>query len=972
MVTTRNNPGSSDSTDPSPTARQQITDGGAPAGNGQTTGSVQLDGSQVVGVLRDVVGAQREQTQLDELESKGFIRPSASPWGAPVLFVPKKDGSVRMCIDYRKLNELTVKNKYPLPRIDDLFDQLSGARVFSKIDLRSGYHQVKVRKEDIQKTAFRTRYGHYEFLVMPFGLTNAPAVFMNLMNRVFHRYLDKFVVVFIDDILIYSKTPEEHEEHLRIVLEILRQERLYGKLSKCEFFLDKVGFLGHVITGDGIAVDPKKIEAVEAWSVPQSVAEVRSFLGLAGYYRKFVKDFSRIAEPMTKLTRKDEAFIWTEECQAAFEELKKRLTTAPILALPSGSGGFVIHSDASGKGLGCVLEQHGKVIAYASRQLRPHEKNYPTHDLELAAVVFALKLWKHYLYGDRVEIYTDHKSLKYVFTQKELNMRQRRWLELLKDFDILLQYRPGKANVVADALSRYPTVMYLAVDSHILEDLEKLGIEIVVPSWDGQIWELQIQSSLIERAKETQSEDESLQQIRALVETGLEEDYLIHEDGSLRHGSRVCIPKGALREEIMKEAHNSQYSIHPGARKMYKDLRNHVWWSGMKKDVARFTSSCLVCQQVKAERQRPGGLLQPLPIPEWKWEHITMDFVSGLPRTPSGKNAIWVIVDRLTKTTHFIPFRVGLTTEGLAALYIQQIVRLHGVPVSIVSDRDTRFTSHFWKSLQKGLGTQLKFSTAYHPQTDGQSERTIQTLEDMLRTCMLDFGGTWEDHLHLIEFSYNNSYQASIEMSPFEALYGRRCRTPISWDDVGDRVILGPEIVVDAAEKVKQIRDILRVAQDRQKHWADAHRRPLEFVVGDLVFLRISPTRGTIRFGRSGKLSPRYIGPFGITAKVGDVAYKLALPPNLEGVHDVFHVSQLRRYIADSTHILDHSEITVGPSLSYQEQPVEILDRKEKTTRTSVIPLVRVAWRHHSPGESTWEREDELREKFPHLFEGEE
>ncbi|GJW87953.1 putative reverse transcriptase domain-containing protein [Tanacetum coccineum] len=328
--------------------------------------------------------------QLKELSDKGFIRPSSSPWGAPVLFVKKKDGSFRMCIDYRELNKLTVKNRYPLPRIDDLFDQLQGSSVYSKIDLRSGYHQLRVREEDIPKTAFRTRYGHYEFQVMPFGLTNAPAVFMDLMNRVCKPYLDKFVIVFIDDILIYSKNKQEHEEHLKIILELLKKEELYAKFSKCEFWISKVQFLGHVIDSEGIHVDPAKIEAIKDWTSPKSPTEIRQFLGLAGYYRRFIEGFSKIAKPMTKLTQKKVKFEWGDKQEAAFQLLKQKLCSAPILALPEGSEDFIAYCDDSKKRLGAVLMQREKMIYYASRQLKIHEKNYTTHDLELGAVVFAL------------------------------------------------------------------------------------------------------------------------------------------------------------------------------------------------------------------------------------------------------------------------------------------------------------------------------------------------------------------------------------------------------------------------------------------------------------------------------------------------------------------------------------------------------------------------------------------------------
>ncbi|GJS63353.1 putative reverse transcriptase domain-containing protein [Tanacetum coccineum] len=406
--------------------------------------------------------------QLQELSDKGFIRPSSSPWGAPVLFVKKKDGSFRMCIDYRELNKLTVKNRYPLLRIDDLFDQLQGSSIYSKIDLRSGYHQLRVREQDIPKTAFRTRYGHYEFQVMPFGLTNAPAVFMDLMNRVCKPYLDKFVIVFIDDILIYSKDEKEHEEHLKAILELLKKEKLYAKFSKCEFWIPKVQFLGHVIDSRGIHVDPAKIESIKDWASPKTPTEIRQFLGLAGYYRRFIEGFSKIAKPMTKLTQKGIKFDWGEKEENAFQLIKQKLCSAPILALPEGSEDFVVYCDASHKGLGVVLMQREKVIAYASRQLKVHEKNYTTHDLELGSVVFALKIWRHYLYGTRCTVFTDHKSLQHILDQKELNMRQRRWLELLSDYDCDIRYHPGKANVVADALSRKERIEPLRVRALVM------------------------------------------------------------------------------------------------------------------------------------------------------------------------------------------------------------------------------------------------------------------------------------------------------------------------------------------------------------------------------------------------------------------------------------------------------------------------------------------------------------------------
>ncbi|GJU89722.1 putative nucleotidyltransferase, ribonuclease H [Tanacetum coccineum] len=546
--------------------------------------------------------------QLQELTDKGFIRPSSSPWGAPVLFVKKKDGSFRMCIDYRELNKLTVKNRYPLPRIDDLFDQLQGSSIYSKIDLRSGYHQLRVREEDIPKTAFRTRYGHYEFQVMSFGLTNAPAVFMDLMNRVCKPYLDKFVIVFIDDILIYSKSKKEHEEHLRQILKLLKKEELYAKFSKCEFWISRVQFLGHVIDCRGIHVDPAKIESIKDWASPKTPTEIRQFLGLAGYYRRFIEGFSKIAKTMTKLTQKGVKFDWGDKQEAAFQLLKQKLCSAPILALPEGSEDFIAYCDASKKGLGAVLMQREKVISYASRQLKIHEKNYTTHDLELGAVVFALKIWRHYLYGTKCTVFTDHKSLQHILDQKELNMRQRRWLELLSDYDCEIRYHPGKANVVADALSR--------------KEREPLRVRALVMTI-GLDLPKQILRAQTEARKPENIKKEDVGGI--LVENSKDPEKLRTEkleprtDGTMCLNGRSWLPcYGDLRTVIMHESYKSKYSIHPGSDKMYQDMKKLYWWPNMKANIATYVSKCLTCAKVKAEHQRPSGLLVQPEIPQWK------------------------------------------------------------------------------------------------------------------------------------------------------------------------------------------------------------------------------------------------------------------------------------------------------------------------------------------------------------------
>ncbi|GJR47199.1 reverse transcriptase domain-containing protein [Tanacetum coccineum] len=811
--------------------------------------------------------------QLQELQDKGFIRPSNSPWGVPVLFVKKKDGSLRMCIDYRELNKLMVKNRYPLPRIDDLFDQLQGSRFFSKIDLRSGYHQLRVHEDDIPKTAFRTRYGHFEFTVMPFGLTNAPAVFMDLMNRVCKPYLDKFVIVFIDDILIYSKTKEDHEVHLGLVLELLRNEKLYAKFSKCEFWLQEVHFLGHVVNQNGIHVDPSKIEAVKNWKIPTTPSEIRSFLGLAGYYRWFIANFSKIAKPLTSLTQKNQKYVWDVEQEEAFQTLKNNLCDAPILTLPDGVEDFMVYCDASNQGLGCILMQRGKVIAYASRQLKTHKKNYTTHDLELGAVVFALKTWRHYLYE--------------------------------------IRYHPGKANVVADALSRK-------------ERLKPRRVRAMA---------MTVQIGMRERIQVAQSE--ALRQENILMEN--------------LHG---------LDQQMEKKE----------AAKMYYELRDMYWWPRMKKILLLMLVKLLTCSKVKAEHQRPSGLLQQPEIPEWKWDKITMDFITKLPRSKSGNDTIWVIVDRLTKSAHFLAIREDYSTEKLAKIYVDEIVARHGVPVSIISDRDGRFTSRCWQTVQKALGTRLDMSTAYHPQTDGQSERTIQTLEDMLRACVIDFGGSWDVHLPLAEFSYNNSYHSSIRCAPFEALYGRKCRSPVLWAEIGESSLIGPELVQETTDKVVLIKEKLKAARDRQKSYADNRRKPLEFEVGDRVMLKVSPWKGVIRFGKKGKLAPRYVGPFEILERIGLVAYRLRLPKELNGVHDTFHVSNLKKCLADASLHVPLDEIKVDKTLRFVEEPVEILNREVKSLKRSKIALVKVRWNSKRGPEFTWEREDYMKSKYPQLF----
>ncbi|XP_058762909.1 uncharacterized protein LOC131636300 [Vicia villosa] len=717
------------------------------------------------------------KAQIGDLLDKKFIWPSVSPWGAP----------------------------------------------------------IRVKDEDIQKTAFRTRYGHYEYAVMPFGVSNAPGVFMEYMNRIFHSYLDKFIVVFIDDILIYSKSEEDHAEHLRIALQVLKDNKLSAKLSKYEFWLGTVSFLEHVISGDGITVDPSKISAVLQWEPPKTVTEIRSFLGLAGYYRRFIEGFSNLALPLTKLTRKGQAFVWDAACEESFEELKKKLTTAPVLILPNPSEPFVVYCDASKMGLGGVLMQG------------------------------------------------------------------------------------GKANVVADALSRKTIHMssLMVKEMELIEQFRDLSMVCETTPESVKLGMLKINNDFLDIIKENQRLDVKLVDMIPTREDNLDNDFKMDNVGVLRFRGRICVPDNdELRKAILEESHWSKLSIHPGATKMYQDLKKLFWWSGMKRNIAQFVYACLTCQKSKVEHQKPSGLMQPLEIPEWKWDSITIDFVTGVPHTARGFDAIWVVVDRLTKSAHFIPINISFPLVKLAEIYIKIIVKLHGVPLSIVSDRDPRFTSEFWKSLQEALGSKLKLSLAYHPQTDGQSERTIQSLEDLLRTCVLEKGGAWDTHLPLIEFTYNNSYHSS------------------------ESIVLDPKIMQQTTETIEMIREKMKASQSRQKSYHDNRRKDLEFSKGGHVFLKVNPVTGVGRALKSKKLGPKFIGPYQI----------------------------LQRYVSDPSHVIQRDEVQIRDNLTVEVMPIRIEDRKIKQLRGKDIPLVRVVSGGAAGGSATWELESRMRESYPKLF----
>jgi RNase H-like domain found in reverse transcriptase/Reverse transcriptase (RNA-dependent DNA polymerase)/Integrase zinc binding domain/Chromo (CHRromatin Organisation MOdifier) domain/Retroviral aspartyl protease len=873
--------------------------------------------------------------QVTELLDKGFIQPSKSPFGAPVLFVRKKGGALRMCVDYRALNKITIKNKCPLPRIDELFDQLQGATVFSKLDLRSGYHQIRIASGDVEKTAFRTRYGHFEFLVLPFGLTNAPATFQTLMNDIFRDDLDDHVEVFIDDILVYSKDTEDHEVHLRSVLEKLRKHKLYAKLDKCEFFKKKIEFLGHTISKEGVAMNNDKVQAILEWPELKNVPDLQSFLGLSGFYRRYVKDYARITAPLSDLTKHDRQYNWDQPQREAFERLKSAITSAPVLILPDPTKPFIITTDASQYAIGAVLSQDQgngpQPVAFISRKLSAAEQNYPVHEQELLALIYALKQWRHYLIGaPRSQAWTDHNSLKYFTSQPKLNPRQTRWSEILQEYNVHIDYLPGKTNVVADALSRRPD--HVGAISMVTSTKDFLS---TVKSSYGNDTE---SAAMLTKAQSGKSGLKVKNGLIYKLENNLE---------------RLYIPMDMdLRQTLLCEHHDSALSGHLGIDKTYEKLARNFFWPNLEADVKDYVRSCPSCISSKSSNQRPPGLLQPLPIPTKPWEEISMDLITHLPKTTAGHDAIAVFVDRLTKMIHAVPTVTSISAPKLAELYFQHIFKHHGLSQRIISDRDPRFTSHFWRSVFKLLDTKLAMSTAYHPQTDGQTERANRTLEDMLRAFTSERQNDWDTCLPAAEFAYNNSVNQSTRETPFFLNHGYHPTTPITLHVPPSNSEAARDFVASIQSALESAKARLQEAQQRQAYYANQKRRELTYNVGDEVMLSTSNFQAEP--GKTKKLQPKWCGPFRISTKISDTAYELKLPSTME-IYPVFHVSQLKPY--KKSEKFQHPQ-PVRPPPIYKNTYVfeRILDKKmEKDQRGRLIPKYLVQWQGYPIWEATWE-----------------
>lgn len=881
----------------------------------------------------------------DLIQSKE-IRFSDSPYSCPAVMVRKRDGSWRMCVDYRQLNAQTVKNKFPMPIIEDLLDELHGARIFSKLDLRSGYHQIRMAEEDIPKTAFKTHMGHYEYQVMPFGLTNAPATFQSLMNQVLAPFLRKFVLVFFDDILIYSKTREEHIKHINAVLQVMEKNQLVVRLKKCAFGLSSVAYLGHVISSDGVATDPSKISDIMNRKEPKNVTEVREFLGMTGYYRRFIKGYGLICRPLHDMLKKG-GFNWGLAQSEAFTELKGKLCTSPVLALPNFEQPFVIEADACEVGIGAVLMQAGRPIAYYSKALGPKAAAQSIYEKEAMAILEALKRWRHYVLGGELVIKTDQQSLKYMMNQRLVEGIQHKLLLKLMEYNYTIEYKAGRENLVADALSRSPKNK---------EEVTELcaAIAVVVPEWILDI-------------KRSYEEDVQAHKLLSLIGTaGDPEGEYKFEAGIMKYKGRIYVGEtGEIRGQLIQAFHSSTFGGHSGIRATYQRIKKLFYWPGLKKGVENHIRNCPVCHVTKSEHVHIPGLLNPLEVPDMAWTHISMDFVEGLPKS-KGKDVILVVEDRLTKYAHFIALSHPYTVEEVVQVFMDNIHKLHGMPIAIVTDRDRVFTSTFFQEVFKSQKVQLRFSTAYHPQTDGQTERVNQCLESYLRCMTFQEPQNWCSWIALAEWWYNTTYHTAIQMTPFKALYGY---SPPQISEFSVPCDVSQEARVTLEEKeaiVQKLKASMEDAQRRMKYYADRNRTERKLEVGDMVYLKLQPYRQNA-FGIRGslKLRGKYYGPFKVLEKVGAVAYRLQLPEEA-ALHPVFHVSQLKKHLG--THAVPMPNLpAVGPDGQIKTEPVAVLQRRMIPRNNVAVTQWLILWSNLTPAEATWEDASYIQKVFPNF-----
>lgn len=877
--------------------------------------------------------------QVGELLEKGWIQPSTSPYSANVLFVPKKDNTVRMVYDYRALNAITLRNRFPLPRIDDLFDQLHAAKYMSSLDLTGAYNQIRIRDEDVPLTAFSTPFGHFEFRVLTFGLTNAPATFQTCMNQIFAKHLNKFVLLYLDDVVVYSNTLSEHLQHLRTVLTTLRQNRFFAKLSKCVFGKPEIEYLGHFIGNGCLRPDPRKLQVVADWPVPKDVPELRSFLGLANYFRRFIQGYSSMVSALNDLLQKGVPFVWDKRQQHAFDAVRLALTSAPVLHLADPDQPYEVIADASVNGCGAVLMQDGHPIAYLSKKFTPAERNYATGEQELFACFTALKEWRCYLEGTDFTLVTDHCPLTTLKSQTMLSRKQARWLEFFSRFHYEWVYRPGRNNV-ADPLSRNPSLLALTANPGVVPDAQPHLVHELLAGYELDTW------------------FHANKNIRSLSKSCA--GFWV-KPGKPGMPALIVVPNvGDTRKRIMTEFHATRLAGHVGRERTLELISRQFWWPGITRDVTLYVESCDSCQRTKARSGKSHGLLNSLPVPDAPWQHVTMDFITGLKTTKRGVDAICVFVDRLTKMTHLVPTTKSVTSAETAFLLFNNVVKLHGEPETLVTDRGSVFSGQFLPHYARLLGTQTRLTTAYHPQTDGQTERMNRVLEDMLRAFISPMMDDWDELLPACEFAINNAYNASVRNTPFYLNYGRHPRTPM-WHELrntpSDKVPAAKALAKRIDDALKAAKQCMDAAQQRQKAYYDRNKMDASYAPDELVML---DTRN-IRRGAFSKLMPKWIGPFHVEHMVGKAAVKLRLPPSLR-IHHTFHVSLVKQYkgVPDAQHapLLPLLMDTDGSSIWSVDHIVTHRTKQQRTNKRSkkyhTVYEYQVRWTNCSTDDDSW------------------
>jgi hypothetical protein len=765
---------------------------------------------------------------------------------------------------------------------------------------------------------------------MPFGLTNAPATFQALMNTIFKPLLRHCVLVFVDDILIYSPTLEAHVDHLQQVFTVLNEHQLLLKRSKCSFAQQSLEYLGHIISRQGVATDPKKIEAVVNWPSPTDAKQLRGFLGLSGYYRKFIRNYGLLSRPLTDLLKKDTLFHWTPQLQLSFDTLKQALVSAPVLVLPDFSKSFTIETDASSAGIGAVLSQDQHPVAYISKALGPKAQALSTYEKECMAVILAVSKWKPYLQHKEFTILTDHKSLIHLGEQKlHEGMQQKAFIKLL-GLQYKIQYKKGLENKAADALSRQPK----SVQLNAISTSTPKWLEIIVEGYS--------------------KDDDTKQLLTELSITGSNDKGFTLTDGIIKYKNRIWLGNHtAAHHAVLLALHSSGLGGHSGITATYNKIKALFAWPQMKKSVQEYIAACEVCAQAKPKHCRLPGLLQPLPVPSHAWHTISLDFIEGLPKSKTF-DTILVIVDKLTKYAHFLCLAHPYTALSIAQLFLSNVYKLHGMPSVIISDRDRIFTSALWQELFKLTDTTLNMSSAYHPQTDGQTERLNQCLETYLRCMVHSCPQKWAQWIPLAEFWYNTTYHSAHGHTPFEALYGYPPKHFGIMASDACPVSDLEEWIQSRNTMIQHIQHNLTRAQQRMKHQADRNRQERTFQVGDWVYVKLQPhVQQSVTRRSNQKLSYKYFGPYLILQAVGKVAYKLQLPSSSQ-IHPVLHVSQLKKALPPNAALSADKDLQLLFMLD-SLPPTQVLAQRLHLIGHRVVPSVLVQRESCPPHWAVWQ-----------------